>query len=167
MSDTTIGAKIGWTALITVGSLIILAIFFRLMCTTFVDNYEFAYQYDAMSGEMKSVNRQGYVFTKPWVSVNTIDTRPIQVCINANARILNCKLVQFDTTGWKLFVSWHGRKDYSNGGYLNDILMSYAYDGSGKSYPFLKIVKELKQDDPTQMIKKDTTIIKNDTVSVK
>ena len=45
------------------------------------------------------------------------------------------------------FVSWHGRGDYSIEYSLKDIMLSYAYDPSNQSYPFLKILKELKNQD--------------------
>lgn len=138
--------------------LIVLGLLFRVTCVNFVDNYEFGYEYNKWTGELSPLHKQGYIVTWPFVvSIHTIDTRPTQVCINANSRVLNCKLVEFDTTGWRTFVGWHGRDDYSNnssngqggggGGNLNAILMSYAYDGSGKAYPFLKVLRELKPDD--------------------
>ena len=86
----------------------------------------------------------------------------MQVCINANARVLNCKLVSFDPAGLDLFLSWHGRNDYSGPGVstagtttatasnLENILMSYAFDGSGKSYPFLKVIRELRPEEAAQ-----------------
>ena len=151
--------------------LIVLAIVFRISCVNFVDNYEFGYAYNKWNGQMYPLHRQGYIITYPGISVHVIDMRPTQVCINANSRVLNCKLVQFDTCGWRTFVSWHGRNDYDNyssgsnggassGGTLNTILLSYAYDGSGKTYPFLKVLRELKPDDG----KKDTVKTKIDTL---
>lgn len=145
--------KLGKYVGIPILILLFCLIMFRLLFVTFVDNYEFAYSYDMTTGEMKSVDRQGYIVASPFTRIHTIDMRPTQVTINANSRVLNAKLVQFDTTGWRLFVSWHGRDDYSNDGTelnpgnLNKILMSYAYDGSGKSYPFLTVLRELKPDD--------------------
>lgn len=148
--------------------ILFLALMFRVLCVTFIDNYEFGYQYDYASGELKEVHKKGYVFAAPWVSICTIDLRPMQVCINANSRVLNCKLVEFDTAGWKTFVSWHGRDNYENStqqgsngggsGKLNDIMLSYAYDGSGKTYPFLHVVRELKPDDQPKVTQTaDTT----------
>ena len=65
--------------------------------------------------------------------------------------VLNCKLVQFDEDGLELFLGWHGRNNYGNEGHsranpseFNEILMAYAYDGSGKHYPFLRVIRELK-----------------------
>ena len=83
---------------------------------------------------------------------------------NNNSRVLNCKLVEFNPKGFKTLISWHGRQDYS-GPIFENIMMSYAYDPSSKSYPFLTITKELKNEN---IVKNDTTnISKNDTVSVK
>jgi hypothetical protein len=163
MNNTT-KFLIGLAVVIVLG--IFGSLFYRAAFFTFVDNYEFAYEFNGLTGELTPlVNsdgspKQGYVFAWPIVeSVHTIDTRPMQVCINANSRVLNCKLVQFDPAGWKTFVSWHGRGDYSQMG-LESILMSYAYDPSNKSYPFLKITKELKNQDVTSnTISNDTTHI--------
>src|SRR3989344_302406 len=108
------------------------------------DNYEIGYQFDSRDGKITVLNESGYYVTPPLViSVHKIDMRPMQVCINANQRVLNCKLVQFDPSGIELFLSWHGRDNYPGPGQggtsiFSEILKSYAYDGSGKNYPFLK-----------------------------
>lgn len=122
----------------------------------FVDNYELGYKFDMRSGAITVLDNPGFHAVVPiFESVHTIDTRPRQVCINvggdgtvadsssANRRVLNCKLVQFDKKGLNLFLEWHGRADYS-GATLDDLLKIYAYDGSGKGYPFLKVLRELK-----------------------
>jgi hypothetical protein len=67
----------------------------------------------------------------------------MQVTINANNRVLNAKLVQFNPKGFKTFIAWHGNSNYEQIN-LKDILMSYAYDPTNKSYDFLTILKELK-----------------------
>ncbi len=122
---------------------------FYALCVDFVDNYELAYKYDARSGKIERIGRTGYVITPPFlVKVHKIDLRPMQVCNNANSRVLNCKLVEFNPAGLEQFLAWHGRDDYSGDeSRLPDILKSYAYDGSGKSYPFLTIKRELKPDE--------------------
>lgn len=123
---------------------------FRSFFVDFIDNYEVAYKYDVRTGKVEILNEKGWIVTWPiLVKVHTVDLRPMQVCINANARVLNCKLVQFDPQGIELFLSWHGRADYEGGdhGNLGDILKSYAYDGSGKNYPFLTVLRELKPDE--------------------
>ncbi len=154
------GEKLGIAAGIVVVGLLLLALLFRVMFVDFIDNYELGYKYDLRSGQIVVLNRTGYVITPPLVvKVHTVDLRPMQVCINANQRVLNCKLVQFDRAGLDLFLSWHGRDDYdgpgnSGGGTVgsgtttfSEILKSYAYDGSSKSYPFLTIIRELKPEE--------------------
>jgi hypothetical protein len=125
----------------------------------FVDNYELGYVFDARNGQIRVLPHSGYYWRTPFVeSIHTVDLRPRQVCINvgspavagggsgANSRVLNCKLVQFNPKGLQLFVSWHGRDDYY-GSTLDDLLKIYAYDGTGRSYPFLTVLRELKDDD--------------------
>ena len=139
-----------WLTSLTVALVMFSTIFVRGCCITFVDSYELGYRYDLRTGKISRVNHTGYVLHAPLVvEVHTVDLRPMQVCINANSRVLNCKLVQFQEEGLELFLSWHGRNDYESGegGRLHPILMSYAYDGSGRAYPFLKIVRELKADE--------------------
>lgn len=134
-----IGVAISVIVLSAIGGLI-----FYAGWVDFVDNYQLGYKYDRRDGEIEVLPRTGYFVNPPWlVTVHTIDGRPMQVCINANSRVLNCKLVQFNPAGIKLFLSWHGRNNYEGTG-LGEILKSYAYDGSGRSYPFLTILKELK-----------------------
>jgi hypothetical protein len=154
-------------SLITVGVLLLLGIIFRISCVTFIENYELGYKFDTRNGQTTIIDRTGYIVEPPFiVRVHTIDTRPVQVCINANARVLNCKLVRFklkvkdakgnwvfNKAGFDLFIAWHGRNDYStesgasSSANLKDILMSYAYDGSKDleaNYPFLEVMKELR-----------------------
>lgn len=140
--------------------------FYRGLFLNWVDNYQFAYTYDYWTGKATPVTHNGYVYAPPFVrSVHTIDLRPMQVCISSIQRVLNCKLVHFDPyakdpetglQGWELFIKWHGRNDYEGPGTSNTpsttdslfraILTNYAYDGTGRSYPFLVIEKELKGD---------------------
>jgi|SRR3989338_76928 len=149
-----------WEVLgIVIGAVLVLAIagliLFRMFCVNFVDNYELGYKYTlfgAGKGKIEVLKEQGYIITAPFiVKVHKVDLRPMQVCINANQRVLNCKLVQFNPNGLELFLSWHGRNDYEGGstvvGGFNNILMSYAYDGSGKEYPFLTVLRELKNEE--------------------
>ena len=132
---------------------------FRVLFCNFVDNYEWAYKFDARTGEITVLDStQGYIITPPFlVRVHTIDMRPFQVTINANNRVLNAKLVQFERNkeGLLLFIAWHGRRDYKtddyeSGGFI-DIMKSYAYDGAGRNYPFLRIIRELKPGNETPL----------------
>lgn len=129
----------------------------------FVENYELGYKFDARDGQITVLDRPGYHWRTPiFEAIHTIDMRPRQVCINVgygssgtnssvsadspNRRVLNCKLVQFDRNGLSLFLEWHGRGDYT-GDALDDLLKIYAYDGTGKAYPFLRVLRELRSNE--------------------
>lgn len=137
---------------IVVGSLLVLTLLFRVICVYFVDNYELGYSYNKTSGEITELSRTGYFIVNPITTViHTIDLRPMQVRIEANNRVLNAKLVQFDVRGFDQFISLHGRGDYNNT-YdisLSNILMCYAYENYGNTnsdsiieskYHFIKIL---------------------------
>lgn len=133
-------------------SLVLLASIVRVMFFNFVDNYELSYLFDKQTGKIELLQnpdgslKSGYIYSKPFVqSVHTIDLRPMQICINANSRVLNCKLVRFNRNGFKQFIDIHGRDSYSQYE-LQEILKSYAYDEDVnlKEYKFLEILKELK-----------------------
>ena len=124
----------------------------------FVDSYEVGYKFDALTGKLTVLNRAGWHVKKPFVEkINTVDLRPFQTCINANQRVLNCKLVRFNPEGLETFIAWHGRRDYTlsfsgsssteAAGTFEDIMRSYAYDGNRRSYPFLTVIRELRNDD--------------------
>ena len=151
---------IGWLF----GLAIIGLIVFRMMFVNYVDNYELGYEFDARTGEITILDHSGYIVTPPLlVSVHHIDLRPMQVCISAIQRVLNCKLVQFnpDPAAVRLFLSWHGRQNYDGPGIhnssgsssgsnddtlLQNILKAYAYEGSGRNYPFLRVIREIRPD---------------------
>lgn len=130
---------------------------FRLFFVDFVDNYQVAYKYDKRNGEMTILKEKGYIVTPPVVvQVHTIDMRPQAVCLSANTRVLNCKLVQFDLKGLSLFLSWHGRADYEGGNQTDanghrtgagcntpfcNLLAGYAYDDK-QQYSFLHVLKD-------------------------
>ena len=151
-----------WSAILFGGILILAfvgALLFRMMFVNFVDNYELAYKFDARSGAVTLLEGHGYYVTPPLlVSVHHIDLRPMQVCISANQRVLNCKLVQFNPDGASQFISWHGRDNYDGPGNasrqgsagtttFSEILKAYAYEGTGKSYPFLTILRDLRTEE--------------------
>jgi len=109
---------------------------FRITCVTFVDNYEIGYKYSRQTGKIERLDHTGYIVAMPFITnIHTID-------------------------GLNLFLKWHGRDDYGNSGYnsnrgetpsvFNQILMAYAYEGSGKNYPFLTVIRELK---PEEMVR--------------
>ncbi len=139
---------------------VLAAVFFRPVCVTEVENYELGYQFDATTGETVVLNRTGYFVHVPVITrIFTIDTRPHQVCMNANQRVLNCKLVRFNRDGLEDFLAKHGNGDYDyegsgsgegervrDDGKLGEILKSYAMDGSGVTPPFLIVEVSLDKD---------------------
>lgn len=128
-------------------------ILLRVSCFTFVDNYELGYKFNGLTGEITELNRKGYHFQKPIIeSIHTIDTRPFQVNISQNSRVLNAKLIRFNPKGLRLFLEWHGRGNYNQMS-LTPILLSYAFDPSGQDYPFLTIDKELNNSNINDTIK--------------
>lgn len=119
---------------------------FRMFAVTEVDSYELGYRYNRLSGRTTRINRTGYIPHWPLLeTVHTIDLRPLQVCINGNARVLNCKLVRFNPEGLDTFLNYHGRDNY-DASQLRPIMLSYAYEGTGRQYPFLTIMNELRSD---------------------
>jgi len=125
---------------------------FRLVFVTFVDNYELGYIYHARTGKVEVLGRTGYVVATPFVnSVHAIDLRPGQVCMNANSRVLNCKLVKFNPAGFEKFIEWHGRGagDSSEGvSKVYEILKSYAFNvNEGRDCPFLIILDDMRRKD--------------------
>lgn len=131
---------------------LLLAGLFRWWCVDFVDNYQLGYKFDRRSGEITRLEQSGYVVTPPiLVQVHTLDLRPNQVCMNANTRVLNCKLVQFDTKGFDTFIQWHGRgageKD------IYEILKSYAFNvNEGRDCPFLTILDDMRRKSGTTAV---------------
>jgi hypothetical protein len=162
MTATFLGKTVVTLVVLTVLALFAFSLFYMFFVNV-VDNYEVGYKFDMRVGKIQPliagwevkdgkrvpVYQHGWIVTPPFiVKVHTIDTRPTQVSISANNRVLNAKLVSFNPDGMELFLSWHGRKDYSiedlaPGGFV-DILKSYAYDDTGRKYPFLNISTQLR-----------------------
>ncbi len=149
-------------SVMTILSVLGLLLVFRMMFVNFIDNYEVGYRYDTFGdhkGEVRLIEKNGYMVTWPFkTKIHTIDGRPLQVCISSINRVLNCKLVKFNPEGMDLFLEWHGRQSYvvnvsdatnmDADNSLTAILKAYAYEASGKDYPFLTIIRELK---PTEV----------------
>lgn len=143
---------------ISVGVLFIIGLIVGLSSFEIVEAHEFGYVYDLRTGDLKALMtkdgryKTGLIWKVPFVEkVHTIDLRPKQVCIGSQ-RVLNCKLIKFDPRGYKIFVQWHGRRDYYynnqgsgvySGDSFDEILKNYAYDEDPTQYPFLIITKEI------------------------
>jgi hypothetical protein len=142
-----------WLAIIAVATIVIGVAYF-CTCYKFVDSYELGYSFSKWGdSKIERMANTGYVKRIPFYNeVHTIDLRPMQVCLSANGRVLNCKLVEFNPDGLQTFLSWHGRDNYKGPGNTTvgiqgcttqfcEILKVYAYDEKGTVYSFLKIVK--------------------------
>lgn len=135
---------------------------YRVYWLTSVENYEYAYRWDRTNGNITRINHTGWCKVTPfYTKVYTIDSRPIQIRIEANSngqsnpgvnnRVLNAKLVQFDPKGASQFFEYHGLANYDQQ-QLSEILKIYAYENFGtsqynadslqKKYKFLKILSE-------------------------
>lgn len=130
-------------------------IIFRIGWVTFIDNYELGFSYDRFSGEIKKLDRTGYIIRWPIkYKIHAIDLRPYQLSITATfgasstsgipSRVLNAKLVKFNPDGLMIFVAWHGRDAGDELENLQEIMKCYAFDKeSGKDCPFITVLDEL------------------------
>jgi hypothetical protein len=153
--------------LISIVSIGIIGFFvFYIGWVSYIDNYEFGYTFDRQTGKIDSLDRKGYVITPLLTKVYTIDTRPMQLSISTNTKVLNAKLVKFNTAGYLEFIAWHGVGNYSATNTITDfkdILIGYAFDPSDTKYPFLTILKELKNENTT-VIETNISVSKADTI---
>lgn len=136
--------------LIIVLFLFLSALIFRGVFVAFVDNYELGFKYNKFDGTVTKLSRTGYFLRNPFKeSIHSLDLRPYQVTVSANSRILNAKLVRFDSEGLDKFVEWHGRDAGDNINQLLEILKSYAFAlDEGADCPFLLVLGVVK---PTQI----------------
>lgn len=150
MPKTIIAFLVG--VLAVVGSLL-----FWILCLNHVPPQAIGVAYDSINGQVSVQRNPGWYVTHPFVQVASVETRPFQVCINAGARILNCKLIRFNPDGATEFVKlqgfhyWNGPSNCnSNPGCQSSefgrIMMGYAY--AEQPYPFLEILEEIKPGKP-------------------
>lgn len=154
-SGLSVSGKFGVVLCALAVSALVALLAFRGMFVTFVDSYELGYIYHARTGEIERLSRTGYVVAVPFLnSVHTLDLRPGQVCMNANSRVLNCKLVRFNPDGFDKFIEWHGRGAGEGGSRTSstgqsgvyEILKSYAFNvNEGRDCPFLEIQDDMRR----------------------
>ncbi len=122
-----------------------LALLWYATFVTNIDRHELGFSYDRFTGQIETFDRFGWwVRTPIRYSVHAIDTRPYQISISANQRILNAKLVRFNPNGLSKFIEWHGRSAGDDHNNLLEILKCYAFDrDDGKDCPFLEVVSEI------------------------
>lgn len=91
-----------------------MAIIGLLTCYFLLFNYvsfqEKGIAWNRITGDLW-IQDSGMHITYPWVSVSTIDTRPIRVCIESGSQVSRtCKLVRFDSSHYREFVAVVGHK---------------------------------------------------------
>jgi hypothetical protein len=123
---------------------------YRAFWWTNVENYNIAYRWDKSDGSITRISHTGWCRVTPVITeIYTIDSRPMQIRIEANNRVLNAMLVQFNPEGANDFFGKHGLDNYDQAK-LGEILKSYAYEGVASvsynrdslqlKYKFLKIL---------------------------
>ena len=130
-----------------------IVVFFWLFFFTWVNYHEVAIERNFFTGQLNIDSVNGPRITAPWVQVAMIETRPQRVCIDCSCGALNCRLIQFNRTGWKEFVEREGFRYYQldnwfsfNSGAkheyrgMNFILRGYAFDD--QPHGFITIMKE-------------------------
>lgn len=167
MTDTTLREQIarnintwpkrlGWSAAALFIVVLILFVLARVLLISSVENYELGYKFNRLNGQITKLERTGWFVNLPFVvSVKTVDLRPMQVCLNANRRVLNCKLVQFNASFFEDFLRvegwwyywWANRISYNLGHKeeyrgMRDILRGYSF--SRQHYPFITVLAEFE-----------------------
>lgn len=123
-----------------------------MSCVYYTDYHEIAITRNIFTGEMTLDSTSGFNISAPWVQASNIDIRPIRVCISSTTRNFNCRLVYFDKTHWKEFISLEGFRYYwwanrfsINFGYdeeyrgIKDVLRGYSFDP--QIHNFIKVVE--------------------------
>jgi hypothetical protein len=125
---------------------------FYLACLNYLEPTQVGISWNYASGESQ-LQEPGWHITSPLVAVARIDTRPVRVCITSASRGFNCRLVQFEPSGYQQFIAtqgfyyyWWSNRISFNWGYneeyrgMRDLMRGYAY--SVKQYPFIKALRE-------------------------
>jgi hypothetical protein len=134
------------------GALIILLTLW-IACFHWTGVHQIAISRNVFTGEVTVDSIAGFNFSLPWVQVSRIDIRPHRLCIDCDCRALNCRLIEFDKSGWLDFVNregfryywWSNRFSYNNGAkqeYRGMAFILRGYMSDDQPHPFLKITKE-------------------------
>ena len=136
-----------WTLGIVAAAVFVSFLIFWLGWIHTIGQTELAYKVDRLNdGKITVFEKKGWVIVPPLIEeYHSIDLKPTRICLGeANVRVLNCKLVQFDPNGLALFIEWHNVQD----GDVSRILLPYAFDVNSQEYPFLKILPESTSSSP-------------------
>ncbi len=124
---------------------------YRYNWWTFVDSYELGYKFDKSTGKTTTLTRTGWHRITPYFTqIHTIDTRPVQIRIEANTsgssittasdvntRVLNAMLVRFRPEGLMQLLEYQILKIYAYEGCATD---GYNKEHLQKKYKFLEIM---------------------------
>lgn len=96
----------------------------------------------------------GIKFSYPWIQVVRINRYPIKICLECDCRNIDCRLISFNSKGWKDFIDREGfqyfwfknrysinltEKEYRG---IEYVLRGYAFDN--KQYSFINKVKTIE-----------------------
>lgn len=125
---------------------------FYFACLNYLEPTEVGISWNYVRGEVE-LQTPGWYLTSPWVAVARVDTRPMRVCITSASRGFNCRLVQFEPSGYRQFVAtqgfhyyWWANRISFNLGYseeyrgVKDLLRGYAF--GVEQYPFITLLQE-------------------------
>ena len=140
---------------VKIGAGVLLAFLFWCACLHYTDSHQVAIARNLITGEMWLDEKPGLNITAPWTKVVRIDTRPHRVCVSSATRNFNCRLVEFNSVGWKELVQLEGLRYYwwdnrfsFNGGYdeeyrgVDDLLRGYAFDTQSRS--FIRVIEQIQ-----------------------
>lgn len=147
-----ISTSVSWKQIRFPAILILILSSFYLGWFYHIEPFWVAIVRNRFSGQVEIDSVPGFKIRAPWVSAAQIDTRPIRVCVTSAGRVSNCKLVQFNVSGWQEFVKiegfhyyWWSNRVSFNGGYsdenrgMKDLLRGYAF--GSQTYPFVTVLR--------------------------
>lgn len=134
------------TAAVLTGGAVLLCVVAGLALLDITEQHEVGLSYSLLSAEVTK-KTPGIHLSAPWTLVAQVDTRPQKVCVSTTAKVLACKLVQFEPAHFQEFVRREGFRYYwlsnrlsFNWGYtdehrgMRDVLRGYAFDAQKHSF---------------------------------
>ncbi len=131
----------------------LLVFLFWVFCFSYKSFHEIAIERNIFSGALKCDSTSLINISYPWIQVVKIDTRTRRTCIDCDCKTLNCRLIQFNKSGWLEFVKREGfryywlenRLSFNSGAQreyrgMDFILRGYAFDE--QNHEFLLKLKE-------------------------
>lgn len=130
-------------------------ILFYLPFFHYTSAHEVGIKFDKWNG-IVSRDTPGFNLSPPWVLVAKMETRPLRVCIESVAKVINCKLAEFVPTAFQEFAQREGFRYYwwdnrlsFNSGYHDeyrgsrDLIRGYAFGVSDQR--FVRVLETLRE----------------------